>query len=655
MSMNRFWFRAGTFLASISLLMSFMATPFAAAQSPGPTMLHPRLDVRPVVSGLTTPTTMAFLGENEFFVLEKNTGKVQHIVDGALQGTALDLAVNTASERGLLGIALDPDFEDNHGVYLYWSCKAPPPVVDPFTPSQAECADEPELGADSGELLEVPLLGNRVDRFVWDGSSLTFEYNLIKLRSFQNDAGPVPPGQGDETQPPRGNHDGGVLAFGPDGKLFIFIGDVGRRGQLQNLPCGPTDVYDCPGEDEMVPDDQFGGPEPDDAHLTGVVLRLNTDGTAPEDNPFFDTGAEMGSEVGENIQKIFSYGHRNGFGMAVDPVSGELWMQENGDDTFSELSRVVPGLNGGWIQIMGPVERIDQYKEIETTFFAPPSTFPALQQLRWPPMNIADSPEEALDRLFLLPGATYRDPEFSWKWEVAPGGIGFVTGKGLGPQFQGDLFMGAATPALEGGYLFHFDLTGNRNQIAVDDPRLEDRVADNLAKHDITESESLLIGRNFGAVTDIESGPNGNLFVVSLTQGAVYEIFQVKGGKGDGNIRTLSAVLSGPAEVPGPGDADGTGMANITLDPAQRQVCFELSVSNIEPATAAHIHEGAEGVAGPVVVPLNPPPTNGSSKGCVSDVNLELIQNIIQHPEQYYVNVHNADFPGGAVRGQLSR
>jgi glucose/arabinose dehydrogenase len=212
--------------------------------------------------------------------------------------------------------------------------------------------------------------------------------------------------------------------------------------------------------------------------------------------------------------------------MAVDPVKGNIWMQENGDDSFSEINRLVPGMNGGWIQIMGPVERLEQFKEIETTFFAPPATFPALQQLRWPPTNIADSPDEALDRLFMLPGSSYTDPAFSWKWEVAPGGIGFVTSRALGPQFQNDLFVGAATPLLEGGYLFHFNLTGNRNKIAVDDPRLEDRVADNLAKHEITESESLLIGRNFGVITDIETGPNGNLFIVSLTNGVVYEIFR---------------------------------------------------------------------------------------------------------------------------------
>ena len=105
---------------------------------------------------------------------------------------------------------------------------------------------------------------------------------------------------------------------------------------------------------------------PDNAHLTGVILRLNDDGTIPTDNPFFAAGATLGGEVGTNVQKVFAYGIRNTFGMAFDPVAGNLWLEENGDDSFSKLSRIEPGQNSGWIQIRGPVERIAEYKAIET-------------------------------------------------------------------------------------------------------------------------------------------------------------------------------------------------------------------------------------------------------------------------------------------------
>jgi glucose/arabinose dehydrogenase len=481
---------------SVRVLVTAVASAIAALLAPAwvqaaPTVVDPSLAVRTTVSGLVTPISIAFLGANDMFVLEKDTGKVKRVVNGQVQSTVLDLPVNRASERGLLGIALHPQFFVNGKLYLYWT--------------------ESSTGADSGNLADVPLLGNRVDRFSWNGSTLTFEANIIKLRAFQADAG----------QPLRGNHNGGVLRFGADGKLYVVIGDNGRRGQLQNLVNGPFG----PGQ----PDDQFGGPQPDNAHLTGVILRLNDNGTAPVDNPFFAAGQALGGEVGTNIQKIFAYGLRNSFGMAFDPVSGVLWEQENGDDSFTELNRADPGFNSGWIQIMGPPERIQQFKAIETTVTPnPPDPFAAtyfgLQQNRWPPTNIADTPEEGLSRLFMIPGAHYSAPEFSWKFEVAPAGIGFLSSQALGPQYENDLFVGAARTFLEGGHLFHFNVTGNRRKIGVDDPRLDDRVADNVHKWEITESESLLFGRNFGVGTDVQTGPNGNLFVVSLTDGAVYEI-----------------------------------------------------------------------------------------------------------------------------------
>lgn len=113
--------------------------------------------------------------------------------------------------------------------------------------------------------------------------------------------------------------------------------------------------------------------------------------------------------------------------------------------------------------------------------------------------------------------------------------------------------------------------------------------------------------------------------------------------------RKFTTSLTGAAEVPGPGDPDGSGTATIVLNPGMGQVCWEISVTDIATAAAAHIHVGEEGVAGGVVVPLLP-----VAGGCV-DADRALILNIIQHPEEYYVNVHNAEFPAGALRGQLSK
>ena len=395
---------------------------------------------------------MAFIGRRDMFVLEKASGKVQRVINGVVQTTpALDLAVNSNSERGLLSIALHPRFPRNPRVYLYWT--------------ESTAVDAAGATIDTTDAASTPLLGNRVDSFIWNGTALRHERNLIKLRAFQADAG----------QPLRGNHNGGIIRFevgdddhrdrgdrdhgdhhdgftftrsdddsGRDGdrdddrdndrgdgrdddrdkaRLFIIIGDNGRRGQTQNLEDGPFG----PG----TPDDQFGGPRPDNAHLTGVVLRLNDDGTTPRDNPFFQLGRRIGGEVGANIQKIFAYGVRNSFGMAVDPRTGTLWNQENGDDSFDEINRITAGQNNGWVQMMGPVGRVAEFKMIEST---PP--FVGLQQIRWPPANIADTPAEALSRLFMLRGAHYRDPQFSWKYAIAPAAIGFHTGRALGRQYR---------------------------------------------------------------------------------------------------------------------------------------------------------------------------------------------------------------------------
>ena len=500
---------------AVGLAACLSASPVVHADSIPVQMLDPNLQVTTAVTGLTQPIGVVFLprtdGVLDMLVLEKGSGQVKRVLNGVVQSPpVLDLPVNSASERGLLSLVLHPNFPATPDVFIRWT--------------------ESSTGADSTLTAEVPFLGNRLDRYVWNGSTLTFAAPVLALRARQTDNVQVagqPTGTTNANE--NGNHNGGVVKFGPDGKLYVYHGDVGRRGWMQNLPNGP--FLSGP-----FVDDTFGGPAADNAHLAGVVLRVNTDGTAPSDNPFFSVGAGMGGEVGANLQKVFSYGHRNGFGMAFDPLGGWLWVTENGDDSFSELNRVIPGMNGGWIQIMGPLARFAQYKEIETTQYSM-----ALQQVRYPPTRLPYTSALAVSRMFSLPGATYVDPDFSWRYEVGPSGTAFVTGNNLGAEYNGTLWIGSARAFQQvgnnGGALYRFRLTANRLNVDVSaDARLADRVADNLfspTKFEGTESESLVIGRGFGIVPSIEQGPDGNLYAVSLSDNVIYRISRVVPAKSD--------------------------------------------------------------------------------------------------------------------------
>jgi aldose sugar dehydrogenase len=193
------------------------------AQAPSdPHLLDPKLGVTKVVDGLAAPTNMVFLpsspaGTLDILVNEKRSGKVQRLLKSpgqpATKSTVLDLAVNSSGDRGLLGIALHPDFPTNPGVYLFWT--------------------ESSTGADIGgnmNAVNVPLLGHHVDRYVWNSSTsiLMFDHNLINLRALQKD---------DPTENPLpAIHVGGVLRFGQDRKLYIDVSDNGRRGWMQKSP-----------------------------------------------------------------------------------------------------------------------------------------------------------------------------------------------------------------------------------------------------------------------------------------------------------------------------------------------------------------------------------------------------------------------------------
>lgn len=113
---------------------------------------------------------------------------------------------------------------------------------------------------------------------------------------------------------------------------------------------------------------------------------------------------------------------------------------------------------------------------------------------------------------------------------------------------------------------------------------------------------------------------------------------------------TLTAQLAGSAET----DEDGTGTATLVLDPDAGTACWEMTAEGIDPVTISHIHEGAEGVDGGVVVDLDLDGFEGTSEGCNEAAEADALQAIIDDPAGYYVNLHNEAFPGGAIRGQLA-
>jgi glucose/arabinose dehydrogenase len=267
----------------LGLLAAWLALSSLAFGAPA--IRDGSLSVVEVTSGLTAPTTMAFIGAQDILVLQKGDGRVRRVIAGVLQpDPVLDVAVNSESERGLLGIAVHPNFPTSPFVYLYYT--------------------ESTNGSDTSGSAEA----NRVYRYSWNGVTLTSPVLILDL--------PVSPGP---------NHNGGVITFGPDGKLYAVIGDLNRNGQLQNF---------------------LAGGAPDD---TSVIFRINDDGSVPGDNPF--------AAAGGNLARYYAYGIRNSFGLAFDPVSDALWMTENGPGSYDEINLVEPGFNSGWEPLMGPDAR----------------------------------------------------------------------------------------------------------------------------------------------------------------------------------------------------------------------------------------------------------------------------------------------------------
>ena len=367
---------------------------------------------------------MAFLGHDDFFVIEKASGQVKRVHGRrGRQRPCSTWRSTRASERGLLGIALHPEFRHQ--------------------PATSTCSGRRALtGADSTRLADVPLLGNRVDRYVWNGTTLTFDRTIIRLRAFQADAG----------QPLRGNHNGGVIRFGPDGKLYIIIGDTGRRGRLQNLLDGPFGAG-IAGRPVRRPGARQRAPHRRDpaAERRRHRARATTRSSA--------TGAARGGQVGANLRSSTPTACATRSGWRSTRTPGDLWEQENGDDSFSEINRVEPGFNSGWVQIMGPSTAWRSSSAIETDRASTRTrTATSACSRSAGPRRTSRRRRTRRSRGCSFCRARASATRRCVEVRVAPGGIAFLHGDGLGRRYDGDLFVGSATRGARGGYLFRLPI-----------------------------------------------------------------------------------------------------------------------------------------------------------------------------------------------------
>jgi glucose/arabinose dehydrogenase len=412
----------------LTLLMALL--PGLATAARAQVFHDPRVEIEQIVSGLDTPTSMAFIAPDDILVLEK-AGPVRRILHGALSPTPVaTLSVDPYDERGALGIAVDT--------------ASPPHVFLFFT----------EAATPGGTAI-----ANRVYRYDWNPESATLTDPTLVLD--------LPVG-------PSTNHNSGVIVLGPPGEapgvgdgslLYVVIGEMGRFGQLQNV----------------VP-----GAPPDDS---GVILRVRQDGTPAPGNPFTpycstttattcsaDVDCPGGETCTTQVARYYAYGIRNSFGLALDPVTGSLWDTENGFTRYDEVNRIAPGLNSGWFWLQGPDARS----------------------------------EYGIDNLFHMPGAgvTYADPAFSWYFTVAPTGIVVPYHSSLGAAFDHVVLVGD----YNFGRIHALPLNESRTALDVSStPGLEDLVADTDA-----EVDAHVVGEEFGQITDLEIGPDGALYVVTI-------------------------------------------------------------------------------------------------------------------------------------------
>ena len=425
-----------------------------------PNLLDQNLKVERVASGLKFPTSMAFVGNGDILVLEKNNGTIQRIVNGnLLEKPVLDLNVANKVERGLLGITvanqtLRNDLASKTYVYLFYT-------------QSTEDGNDICPGATSCDENTNPL-GNRVYRYEWTGSELVNMSLILDL--------PVGPGA---------DHNGGVLKAGPDGNIYVLAGD--GDSCWESWCAGPFQTSTVNSESSNV----ATGAPPDGR---GGILRITPFGEPVLGGENNTTGVLADHSP---LNKYYAFGIRNGFGLAFDPVTGKLWDTENGPGYGDEINLVEPGFNSGWLRVQGwwPVTTSNPLPATRGYFDGSMVTIPANLE------TFADK-------------GKYSSPEFAWNMSVGVTALEFLEGDALGKEYQNDLFVAD----YNNDYLYDFELSDDRMKLD-----LEGDLADKIA-NDNEELENVALGQGFGVITDIKEGPDGYLYLLSHIHGNIYRI-----------------------------------------------------------------------------------------------------------------------------------
>jgi glucose/arabinose dehydrogenase len=234
-------------------------------------------------------------------------------------------------------------------------------------------------------------------------------------------------------------------------------------------------LYSVTGELQRNGKDQniVNGPDPD---FSGAILKTNAnDGSPAPNNPFKSDNSN------DPINWYQAYGLRNSFGLGIDPVTGALWDTENGENAFDEINLVSPGFNSGWKLTMGPISESGISEDVLVNF----------------------------------PDSNYKDPILSFRNSIGITDIEFLNSDKLGTEYANNAFVGD----ISYGNLYRFELNEDRVDFKFNDPGLEDRVVDNNK-----ELDSVIFGEGFSGITDIKTGPDGLLYVLSFEDGTIYRI-----------------------------------------------------------------------------------------------------------------------------------